>query len=87
MPKRHKEDRLLALGYCLRWCRKAAGVTQKEMAQMLGVSVSNVSRYESGQLLPDIFTINAYAYEAGIAIDDILLSIGIETFKVYGIMD
>lgn len=35
-------------------CRKALGMTQKELATLMGTSQANISRFESGEYNPTI---------------------------------
>ena len=35
-------------------CRKAMGFTQEQLAEAMGVTVGAVSKWESGQSLPDL---------------------------------
>ena len=35
-------------------CRKALGITQKELATLMGTSQANISRFESGEYNPTI---------------------------------
>nr|MBQ6067403.1 helix-turn-helix transcriptional regulator [Clostridia bacterium] len=41
------------IGGYIRYCRVAAGLTQKELAERLGVSFQAVSKWENGDTLPD----------------------------------
>ena len=42
------------IGQFLRECRKEKGITQEELAEMLGVTNRSVSRWENGSNLPDL---------------------------------
>ena len=39
--------------------RKAAGLTQEQLGELVGVSRQAVSKWESGQAVPDALTITA----------------------------
>lgn len=39
------------------WHRKAAGLTQQELADELGVDKSTISKWESGAPVPDVFKV------------------------------
>lgn len=42
------------IGQFLRECRKEKGITQEQLAEMLGVTNRSVSRWENGSNLPDL---------------------------------
>ena len=42
------------IGQFLRECRKEKGITQEQLAEMLGVANRSVSRWENGSNLPDL---------------------------------
>ena len=42
------------IGQFLRECRKEKGITQEQLAEMLGVTNRSVSRWETGSNLPDL---------------------------------
>ena len=42
------------IGQFLRQCRKEKGITQEQLAEMLGVTNRSVSRWENGSNLPDL---------------------------------
>ena len=44
--------------------RKAAGLTQEQLGELVGVSRQAVSKWESGQAVPDALTITAPVPEA-----------------------
>ena len=45
------------LGENLKKARKAAGVTQKELAEQLNISVATVNRWENGRTEPNKMTL------------------------------
>ena len=52
--------------------RKAKGLTQQEVADMLGISNKTLSSWESGRSYPDILTLPALAEIYGVTADEIL---------------
>lgn len=44
-----EEHRKLAIGYLIRECREASGITQKELARRAGTSQSAISRIEDAR--------------------------------------
>lgn len=52
---------MATFGYILRDLRKSKGLTQRELAAMLGISFSAVSMYERGEREPDFEMIEAIA--------------------------
>ena len=59
--------------------RKQKGITQGELAEVLGVSNQSVSKWESGQCCPDIQLLPDIAKYFGVSVDDLM---GIETPKI-----
>ena len=53
----------------LRRLRGLAGISGREFAQRVGISQSTVSRIESGQLVPALPVVNAWAEEVGASAD------------------
>lgn len=49
-----KERRIMNLGENIKKARKAAGVTQKQLAEEMGVYQKDVSRWENGEHVPGI---------------------------------
>ena len=60
------------LGENIRKARKAAGVTQKELAEKAETTEVSISRYLSGQRTPRLLTLAAIAQVLGVSIDDLL---------------
>lgn len=52
--------------------RKINNMSQEEMAEIIGVSRQTLSKYETGESLPDIEKCNALAEAFGITIDDLV---------------
>ena len=52
----HKENNMdaLKIGQYIHHLRKAAGMTQKELAEKLSISFQAVSKWENGDALPDV---------------------------------
>ena len=51
--------------------RKAAGLTQKQLAEKLGVSAAMVAQYENGHRLPKVQTQKKIAYPDNINVYDL----------------
>ena len=54
-------------GENLRRIRKARGISQEELARMLGTSKQVISRYENGQRSPKLSTVEEYADKLGVS--------------------
>ena len=51
--------------------RKARGMTQEELAAKLNVSRQAVSKWETGESLPDLYKLAALADELGVSTDEL----------------
>lgn len=60
------------LGENIKTARKAAGVTQKELADRIGVYQKDVSRWERNELSPNIATFAKICRELKASADDML---------------
>lgn len=60
------------LGDILAELREDSGFTQKDLSELLHVSVSSISAYESGKRLPSIDVLIAYARQFNVSTDYIL---------------
>lgn len=49
----------------MRLYRDSAGLTQSEVAEKLGTTQNQISRYESGARVPDVYFIIQYARAVG----------------------
>ena len=56
----------------IRQMRKAAGVTQEQLANKLGVNRATISKYESGQIEPTISMLETIASVLGVHIFDLV---------------
>ena len=56
----------------LRDLRKQRGLTQQELADIVGVSNVSLSNYERGVQMPDIYTLTKIANALGVSIDTLL---------------
>lgn len=56
----------------LREYRRQAGLTQREVAEKIGVGTSAVSMYEQGQRLPDVDTLSKLSKALGVSINALL---------------
>ncbi len=59
-------------GEILKMLRESKGITQKQMSEILGVSKSNISKYEAGSVEPNIETLLNYANYFGVSTDYLL---------------
>lgn len=53
--------------------RKAAGLTQEQMGELVGVTRQAVSKWESGQTVPDAITIGRLCLALHVSADYVLL--------------
>ncbi len=60
------------LGENLKKARKAAGVTQAELAERLQVYQKDISRWENNQLTPNALNLARICKELGASADEIL---------------
>lgn len=63
---------IMRVGANISKCRKAAGMTQTEVADRLGLSFQAVSNWERGQSCPDIANLMALAELFGVSVDRLL---------------
>ena len=54
-------------------CRKRAGMTQKQVAEILKVTQGNVSSWESGRIYPPVPTLIKLSDMFGCTVDDLLI--------------
>lgn len=59
-------SKLEGLGERLREARTAAGVTQEQLAEAIGVSRPAVSQYEHGEMRPGLDTLERAAHHLGV---------------------
>jgi transcriptional regulator with XRE-family HTH domain len=60
------------LGENIKKARKAAGVTQKELAERLQVYQKDISRWENNELTPNVITLAKICRELNASADEIL---------------
>ena len=60
------------LGENIKTARKAAGVTQKELAERLQVYQKDISRWENNELTPNSITLAKICRELNASADEIL---------------
>lgn len=63
---------MINYGENLKFHRECAGLNQPELAKQLGISQANISRWESGAVLPNIEFCIKLADFYGITIDELL---------------
>ena len=56
----------------LKYLRKKEGLTQEELAEKLNVSRQSVTKWESGQALPDIEKVKEIAYLFSVSVDSLV---------------
>lgn len=61
-----------AIGENIKRLRREANMTQKELANKLDISVSNVTKYEKGQLEPSLTVIHKLCIIFNISADELL---------------
>lgn len=80
----------VSFGKRLRQCRKRKGFSQDEVAERIGVSAQAISKWEKGEVLPDLFHFQVLAQFYRVSADSLLeLELDsaervIETIKVGG---
>ena len=60
------------LGKNMQEARKAAGMTQKELAEKMGVLQKDISRWETNVQIPNTMTFRKYCKIIGASSDDVL---------------
>ena len=60
------------LGENIRNARKAAGITQKQLADMLGIYQKDVSRWENNELTPNAVTFEKICKSINASADELL---------------
>lgn len=73
-PQPEVPEGLDAIGTRLREERKRAGLSQRKLAQRLGLSPSLISQLESGQTKPSVGTLYAIVTELGVSLDTVIRS-------------
>lgn len=60
------------MGEKLKAARKAAGMSQAQLAEAVGCHQKDISRYESGQHEPGALTLKKIAQAIGCSMDDLI---------------
>lgn len=60
------------MGEKLKRARQAAGMTQKQLADILGCKVKDISRWENGHVEPGVLTVKKMAQALGCSMDDLV---------------
>ena len=63
---------MMKLSEKILYCRKRAGLSQEALAERLGVSRQAVSKWETGEALPETNKLAALAAELGVSVDWLL---------------
>ena len=67
-----KQDLVRILASNIALCRKRAGMTQAELAEVLGYSDKTISKWERAEGLPDVLCLKRMADTFGVTVDDLL---------------
>lgn len=67
-----KEGEIMAIGENIKKARKAAGISQKELADRLQVYQKDISRWENGERAPSIEVFARICKELSVSADKIL---------------
>lgn len=59
-------------GSRLRRIRRAAGITQEQLANMVNIDAGSISRYEKGAITPGLDTAYALAVALDVTLNDLL---------------
>ena len=62
----------MTIGERIKAARKAAGMSQKDLAAKMGVTQSNISQYENDYATPSMATLFKYADALGCGVSDLL---------------
>ena len=57
------------IGKGIRHARESIGITQEQMAEVLGVTKETISNYENNRTVPDIITLCKMSYVCELPID------------------
>lgn len=60
------------MGEKLKAARKAAGLTQAQLAEAIGCKQKDVSRWEAGQIEPGVLIVKKMAKALGCSMDDLV---------------
>lgn len=60
------------IGKLIATCRKSCGLTQQQLADEIGISSKAISKWETGQGLPDVTMLTLLADTLGITVDELL---------------
>ena len=62
----------MSIGENIKYIRKSKGLTQKELAEKIGVTDSAITKYEKGDREPNWKTLNKIAEALGVTINDLV---------------
>jgi transcriptional regulator with XRE-family HTH domain len=74
-----EERRKMNIHENIKNARKAAGVTQKELAEKIGVYQKDISRWENGERTPGVDALASICRALGVSADKLLELTGDET--------
>lgn len=60
------------MGEKLKQARQRAGLTQAELAQIMGCKQKDISRWEAGQIEPGVLTVKKMAQALNCSMDDLV---------------
>ena len=73
MPRLKNDPELLkTVGESLRLAREARSVTQARLAELIGIEVETLSRYETGASSPSLTTLHRGARSLGLSLPELL---------------
>lgn len=70
------------IGKLISTCRKSSGLTQQQLADEIGISSKAISKWETGQGLPDVAMLTLLSATLGVTVDELLSGEKIEKNEV-----
>ena len=64
---------MIVLTIMLKYLRKGRRMTQKNLAKVFHISQTSVSKYETGEAVPDLETVVKMADFFGVSLDDFIV--------------
>lgn len=76
------------VGRALRWARRRAGLTQRELAERTGVSQPTIARIETGRTTPRVDTLDRLLRATGMMLEVVpLQGVGIDRTQIREMLD